>query len=310
MDVLHELTHSLLPLTLLVLLGAALMKGRFFTGDFRRQLDRLMYWVALPALIVLALVDAPAEIGEAGRMTVAFTLATLVTLGLAVGWAWRRRQPRAAVGVFVQAAFRGNLGFVGLPVIALVSGNDAGVLARAALMFAPIMVVYNVLGVVILVAAQHRFDRSLPAKMAWSLLTNPLLIACGVGWVFWWLRVDVTEPGRATLELLARTAAPLALISLGGGLVSYPVGRHLPRALTASVLKCGVCPLAAWFCCAALGLDGDARRSVMVFAACPTAVASYVLATQLKGDTALASACIVVSTVVSGVSLGAVLAWG
>ncbi len=220
------------------------------------------------------------------------------------------RRPRAEVGVFTQAAFRGNLGFVGLPVVALMAGGDSAVLARAALMFAPIMVVYNVGGVVVLVLAQHRVDKALPWKVGKSLLTNPLLIACGVGIALWWTRTEVADAGRTTLGLLAETAAPLALISLGGALVTYPVRARLPMATLGAGLKCGACPVAAWFLCEALGLSGENRQAVMIFAACPTAVASYVLTTQLKGDAALASACIVVSTVVSGVSLGVVLALG
>ena len=47
----------------------------------------------------------------------------------------------------------------------------------------------------------------------------------------------------------------------------------------------------------------------MVFAACPTAVASYVLTTQLKGDAGLAAATIVLSTLLSLASLAAVLAF-
>ena len=308
MAVLMEILNALLPLALLGALGAALLRLGFYDEAFRKRIDRLVYWVALPALIVGALAEAPPGVGEAGWMVVALVGATLATLVLSVVLTRVLRRPRGEFGVFTQAAFRGNLAFVGLPVIALATGGDAGLLARAAIMFAPTVLLYNVLGVVGLVVAQHRLDAQLPRKLAVSLASNPLLLACALGLLLWQTQVDVTQVGRTTLELLGQTAGPLALVSLGGALVSYPVGRHLPMASLATALKCGASPALAWWLCGLLGLSAENRLAVVVFAACPTAVASYVLATQLKGDAALASACIVVSTLVCGGALGVVLA--
>ena len=305
----REILGSLMPLALLVVLGALLFRFRRLSEEVRHGLDWLMYFVALPALIARALIHAPAEIGDAGRMTLAMTGATVGTMLLAGGLTAVLRRPRSEVGVLCQASFRGNLGFVGLPVVALVAGSESAVLARSALMFAPIMVVYNVLGVLCLVLAQHRVDAALPWKVTRSLLTNPLLVACGVGLVFWLTQRVPPVPVDTALELLSRTAAPVALLSLGGALVAYPVGRRLPMASVGAMLKCAACPALAGLLCVPLGLAGENRQAVLIFAACPTAVASYVLAKQLKGDVALASACIVVSTVVSGVSLGVVLAF-
>jgi predicted permease len=308
MDVAARIAESLLPLALLVGLGAALLKFGFVDQAFRRQLDRLVYWVALPALIVQLLAEAPAEVTGAGRMLLALVAATLGALLLAAAASRLLRRPRAEFGVLTQAAFRGNLAFVGLPVIILATGQDSGVVARAVLIFAPIVLLYNVLGVAGLVAAQHRFDAALPRKMAVSMLTNPLLLACGLGLILWWTRAPISQVGQTTLGLIGQTAAPLALISLGGALVNYPVGRHLPMALLAAGLKCVALPLLAWLACGVLGVTGGERQAVLIFAACPTAVASFVLATQLKGDPALASASIVVSTLAAGPALAVVLA--
>lgn len=299
-------------MALLVTLGAALLRFGFFDAAFRKGLDRLVYWVALPALIVRVLAEAPPPevVGSARGMVIALCGATLLMTGLAWGVAWAMRLPRASSGVFTQAAFRGNLAFVGLPVIALATGGDTLLLAKAALVFAPTVVLFNVLGVAGLVAAQQRLDWSLPGRMVVSLVTNPLLLACVLGLGLW--RSGATLPGVAstTLELLGKPAGPLALISLGGAVASYPVGRHVGVAGVAAGLKCAGVPALVWVLSGWLGLSEADRRVVLILAACPTAVASYVLATQLKGDPALAAATIVISTIASGASLGAVLALG
>lgn len=307
-----QIIDSLLPLALLVALGAGLLKFRFFDAAFRKGLDRLVYWVALPALIVRVLAEAPPTqvLGSAGAMVLTLAGATLVMAGLAWAIAKLIRRPDTEAGVFTQAAFRGNLAFVGLPVIALAVGADGqgqALLAKAALVFAPTVVLYNVMGVVVLIGAQNRVDASLPMKMLKSLLMNPLLIACAAGLVVW--HFDIALPGVAltTLDLVGKPAAPLALISLGGALVIYPVGKRFGTAALAAALKCGGTPAVAWLIAGGLGLTPDDRLVVLIFAACPTAVASYVLATQLKGDPALAAATIVLSTLLSAVSLGVVL---
>lgn len=308
----NQIFDSLLPLALLVALGAALLRLRFFDDAFRKGLDRLVYWVALPALIVRVLAEAPSNevLGSAGAMVVTLCSATVA---IAAGsWVVAKliRRPDAEAGVFTQAAFRGNLAFVGLPVITLAVGTgEAGsaILAKAALVFAPTVVLYNVLGVAALIAAQHRFDASLPVKMVKSLITNPLLLACVAGLLVWYFEIGLPAAALTTLDLVGKPAAPLALISLGGALVTYPVGKRLGTALLASALKCGATPLVAWLIAGWWGLPADDRLVVLIFAACPTAVASYVLATQLKGDPALAAATIVLSTLLSAVSLGVVL---
>jgi predicted permease len=313
MELVVEIVNSLLPLALLVAAGAALIGSGRLSQEFRLGLDWFVYWIALPALIVGALLPQEAS-GSGGvadgalkmiGVTCGGTVATAVVAAVVVKLL---RRPRTEVGVFVQAAFRGNLAFVGLPVISLSVGGDAATLTRAALVFAPVVVLYNVLGVVGLVASQHRIDRALPMKLTRSLVTNPLLLACGLGLLLWGVGTSPPRFAVTTLDLLGRTAGPLALISLGGALVTYPVGRHAGTATAAAVLKCFASPALTGGMAWLVGLPAVDLPIVLVFAACPTAVASYVLATQLKGDPALASASIVISTLLTGVSLAGVLA--
>ncbi len=305
---------SLVPLALLVALGAALLHFGLYDDTVRRALDRLAYWVCLPAMILHSLLEAPRDgLGDTGRMTVAMAMATLGGMAVAVLLAWAFRMKRNVAGVFAQAAMRGNLAFVGLPVISLVVNGDDPTMAKASVVLAPTMLLFNVVGVLVLVGAKHygHVDAKLgaTARMLWrSLVTNPLLIASTVGLTLWWVGVTIGQVPMTTLKLLAQPAAPLALLSLGGAMVVHPVHGRLGLAVGGAIIKCGVVPVIAYGCCTLLGIHGVDRQIVLVFAATPTAVASYVLATQLGGDEPLAAASIVVSTILSAVSLAAVLA--
>ncbi|MEM9419364.1 MAG: AEC family transporter [Planctomycetota bacterium] len=307
-----QIINSLLPLALLVALGAALLRLRFFDQAFRKGLDRLVYWVSLPALIVGVLAGAPEVdvLSTAGPMALSLCLATVAMAALTWGFAVMTRLPGPVKGVFSQAAFRGNLAFVGLPVITLALGpseQDPATLAKAALALAPTAALFNVLGVMVLIAAQHRLDLKLPARMAKSMATNPLLLACGLGLLIWAFGLKLPQASLTTLNLLGKPAAPLALISLGGALATYPVRQRLGVATLATIMKCAGMPVLAWLVANLLGVSKEDQLIVLIYAACPTAVSSYVLSTQLKGDAALSAATIVLSTLASAVALGVVI---
>jgi predicted permease len=68
-----------------------------------------------------------------------------------------------------------------------------------------------------------------------------------------------------------------------------------------------VAPLAGWALGRLAGLSGLEMSVILILLACPTAVATYVLADQLAGDTQLSAGVIVASTLLSFVSLFVVL---
>ncbi|MEM8782829.1 MAG: AEC family transporter [Planctomycetota bacterium] len=297
----------LLPIFLLVATGAALFKSGFLSPESRRGLERFVYWVALPCLLVVKLAEAPAIGGDALRMGGAVGAGTLGAALLAWAVAAFRGMPGPTAGTFVQAGCRGNLAFTALPVVALASNHDPETNAKAALILGPLVVLFNVISVIALVAPHQRVDFRLPARLAKSIVTNPLIVACALGWA--WPNLVGPLPGVAheTLTLLGRTAAPLALLCLGGALVAYRLGSQTRRAAASAVVKLVAAPALAGATAHLLGLRGDDLRTVLVFAAAPTAVASYVLTTQLKGDAPLAAATIALSTALSALSLAAAL---
>jgi len=237
----------------------------------------------------------------------------LVTFGamfIALAVALAMRLSRAEIGAFLQGSFRGNLAFVGLATVLMVAqtrGMSSETTGLAALALAPTVPLYNVLSVVCLLVTQQRFELASLRRLIRPLLTNPLIIACAVGivlaWSGWSLPVVITR----SLAMIGQTAGPLALLGLGAGLVTLPVRHAVGRATVASLIKVAVSPILAFGLCHLLGLGSESLLIATVFAACPTAVASYQLTVQLKGDGPLAAACVVISTVLSMFALAVVL---
>ena len=302
-----QVLEPLLPIFLLIAAGVALFKSGFQTQDFRRGLERFVYWIALPALLLVKLAEAPAIGGDALRMFLAVGIATCAAALAAFAFARLRGMPGPVAGTFVQAGCRGNIAFTGLPVVALASNYDAEINAKAALVLGPLVVLFNILSVVALVLPHQKPDLRLPLRLLKSVATNPLIVACIIGLAWSNLVGPLPSVVHETFSLVGRTAAPLALICLGGAMVAYRLGSQTKRASASAVIKLALTPAVAWLVAQPLGIEGSDLRTVLIFAAAPTAVASYVLTTQLKGDGPLAAATIVLSTALSIFSLAAAL---
>ena len=101
---------------------------------------------------------------------------------------------------------------------------------------------------------------------------------------------------------------PLALLCIGGSLEMTPLRGHYSSIAGTAILKILAFRVIGWLICLSLGLSPADTRVVLVFCACPTAVVAYTMATQMNGNEPLAAGAIAVSTVLSFVNLGIVLA--
>ena len=81
----------------------------------------------------------------------------------------------------------------------------------------------------------------------------------------------------------------------------------MARALASGVLKLALLPVLGLLCLYLFGVTGTAWSVSMLFFALPTSTAIYILSSQLRSDLDLASAVIVLSTLLSFVSMSLVL---
>lgn len=307
-----QILNTLAPVFLLIALGAALQKTAFVPPDFLKEANRVTYWLGLPALLFSQLASSFHQSDGAGLMLGVMLGATglLVLAGYLA--ARLLRVPGAAVGTFVQGGFRGNLAFVGLPIIySLPDSPLAGgmsVRTAAIVTVAPMMVFYNVAGVVVLLLSQHTLNwRMLWPFMRQLAVTPPLLATfAGMGFALmgWRLPVVVDQ----TFSALGQMALPLGLLGVGGSLVTVKLGVHWERPLGSALLKTVAAPLLGWLVGRLLGLDAPELKLVLILLACPTAIVSYTVALEMKGDEPIASGAIVLSVLLSLLSLAVILA--
>lgn len=301
--------NAVLPVFLLMVLGFFLFHIRLMTGEFSAHLNRLVYWIGLPSLLFREIATQTLDWGSVSNILLAFFLALSGTILIAYAISFFQKMDESTTGSFVQAAYRGNLGFIGLPIV-LYSATQATqerMQSLAALAMGPAAIAFNLIAVTVLLRHQPKTESKTPSLL-FSMLTNPLIISGFLGIAAATLKIKLPSFLDRSFDELSKMAVPAALLGLGASFASFGFeslnSRNLIRnTLVCAVLKGLISPLLGLLSAILLGLDALEARIAIVYLATPTAIASFVLAGQFGSNEKLAATSIIVSTFVSIVSL-------
>lgn len=284
---------GIVPVFMIIGLGVFARRMGWVDEPFVIQLNRVIYLLAIPALLVRLI--GRAELGESlsGPLVAACAAATLV-VGIVtwLGALWCGSVP-ARRGVLVQAAVRGNLAFIGFPII-LATGGE-GALRLAAVTAAVLIPFQNLVSIVALAAGRS----GRPATFVRLLLLNPVVLGvCGgvlwsvSGWSGWlWF--------NSFLDILSGLALPGALLAVGAQLQIEGLRADLRPAVVVAALKLGAVPALGWLALSLAEVDAGSLLVGVFLLAAPTAVVSAAIAQEMGGDAELARATIVASSLAS-----------
>ena len=308
---LYNIFSTIVPVFGLILLGLLLKQTRFIPEEFFKASNKLAFWVALPCLLFHKIAVAELELSQASKVLLVLFAATIVIVF--VSWATSKAmklQPKSAAA-FVHSSFRGNLAYIGLPVM-LYSLESDGIAnlpaaeALAVICLAPLVPFYNVVAILFLQSAGSGKRLSLLGLVVESL-KNPLLIACILGFVFSFFSIRISVPADRALALVSDIALPLTLLAIGASLSIKVIKASSTPAGVATFLKIVATPAVAFILVKLLGLNAVEARIALVYMAAPTAVATYVMTEQMNCDAPLTSSAVVLSTILSIISFSVVI---
>lgn len=289
---------ALAPVAALIALGWALRKGGLLGEAFWPSLDRLIYTLLLPAMLIQTLANtAPSEFPP-GRLMFAGCALLLGMSGLAIMLRWRRVLDHDNFPALLQGVIRINL-YVGLAAGEALYGRP-GLLALT-LVAAVTVPLDNVISVLALVRERGR-------HMSWSTvlayaLRNPIILSVAIGSALSFAQIRPPVVLSSVLALLAAAALPLAMISVGAALRFGFVARGWNVILLGAAGRLVAMPLFAIIAAAAWGLSGVERATLLLYAALPTGPAAYAVTRQLGGNAELMAAIIAVTTLLSALTL-------
>ena len=309
-----HIVNTLVPVFLIIAIGVALRRSNFLTSELVSGISKLTYWVALPCLLFYEVANAQYDFGMASKTFLVVVSGMAGCIVISFVTALLLRMPVSSIGTFVQGCYRGNLAYIGLPVLIYSFSNtdqaDADRFRTIAVLVLALMVpIYNILAVIFLLASQHRLDRHVSIKIFRQTITNPLFLSCIFGVVYSLFFKGLAFPIDRTFKAISAMALPLSLLTIGASLSEEKVGGYLKVSILASIIKLAVGPVIGLIMLKLLSLGAGQARVAMIFLACPTAVASYIMTDQLGGDRGLSAKIVVLTSILSVISLGLVVAF-
>ncbi|AOY87853.1 malate transporter [Marinobacter salinus] len=291
--------ETTLPVFAMVFVGLGLRRIGWIDSTFVNTASALVFKATLPTLVFLSIIRADLDTALNPALLAFFLSATLASFGLA--WLWARfTVAREDRGVYVQGAFRGNCGIVGLALAANLYG-DFG-LSAGGILLGLVIISYNALSVIVLIGYQPGHSASW-RKICHDIIRNPLILSVFIAIPFAWYEIQLPNWVMTSGDYFASLTLPLALLCIGATVSLSAIRSDSKTALSSSLMKMvflpGFCTAAAFL----FGFRGAELGLMFLFFASPTAAASFVMVKALGGNDRLAANIIAITTLLASITV-------
>ena len=309
--------NIVLPLALLLALGYLFKKQGLFTDTFIKAGNKLCFYVLLSCSLFKNLYDAVIE--EVPYKLIIFVVVSILAeYVIAIFFARAIADRKNQQGVIVQGTVRTNYAYLGIPLSTMMFTESLLIdQTRNEISMITIFVIplYNVLSVIALTYLNdHTARENLVKSTLKGISHNPCIISVflGIGVLLFRAAVpgasffirDQLSPVYKTLGYLATMSTPFSLLMVGAGLNFSHSLTNIRKLAGIVAVRNVVFPGLALLAATSLKMFGQPDFAVLVSVfASPTAVASAVMASEMKGDGELANEIVVYSTLFAMASL-------
>ncbi|MDA0222369.1 MAG: AEC family transporter [Rhodobacterales bacterium] len=291
-----------LPFFAILGLGYLAARRGFFSEQATAHLTKFVFYFALSAMLFrfAATLDM-AQVFDT-QAVFAYLTATLSVYLLATAVALWRKTGLEQAAIEAQCAAIGNVGFLGIPMLALLMGPQA--IGPVMIVLGTDLIVFGSLIVILISASRDgRMNLAVLGPIALGLVKNPMVMAMTLGLIWSSLSLPLPTPATEFLTLLGAAATPGALFAIGASLASKSAERK-SVALWLSTAKLALHPLAVTFAATQIFTVPPFTAAVMIAAAAmPTAGNVYILAQHYGIAPLRVSSTILISTAASVLTL-------
>jgi predicted permease len=293
-----EILLIVLPVFLVIGLGFSLKRTGLVNSEFIFNLNRLIYYIALPSLLFYKIATADFFVSFNGVLLAGLVVSVLAIFIISFGFGKLMRYRSSVQGAFCQGAFRGNLAYVGLAIVYNAYGEEGFAIAGILLGF--LVPLFNFLSVVALILPQQKDSYRIGTFfLIKQIVYNPLILASFAGILWSFLALPLPQVVDRAFGIVTGMSLPLALIAIGASFSFRKLRGDLAVAALSAILKIIISPIFAGGLLFLLGVRGQELAIGVLLAGTPTATAAYIMAQQLKSDAELSGAIIMLSTLCS-----------
>ena len=303
-----EIFLKTLPFFAVIGLGYWAGRTKFFSEEATAYLTKFVFYFALSAMIFRF--AATLELKEIldRDFVLAYLSATAAIYVLATLAARARGVSVAEAAVEAQCSVIGNVGFLGIPMLALLMGPAS--IGPLIIILAVDLIVFGSLIVILITGSQgDGFRLGVLKTVALGLVKNPMIVSMALGLTWSSFELPMPVPVDEFLTLLGAAATPGALFAIGASLAGKSAEK-LSVAVTISAFKLFVHPAAVAVSALCIWqVDPFAAKVMIAASALPVAGNIFIVAQHYRVAPQRASAAILVTTLLSVVTVAAAIAW-
>lgn len=303
-----EVLAVTIPIFLIIGIGYALVRWNIVPKSAIPGMGVYVIYCALPALLFKALATRdileilnPYYLG-------AFGIGSWVVLFLSFGVArWLRGKSMQAAAFQGLGGSMANSGFIGYALV--VQLFDASAVLGVALSMLVDLVLLVPTTIALAESAAHDGAQTRKALLAAlkKTLTNPLLIAIVLGILASLAQWQPPDPVMQCIEILAASAASVALFVIGGTLVGLSIRGQILDITQMSLFKLAVQPLAVALVVWLLPPFDPALQATAILLASMPMAGVFPLIGQPYGQEGICATTLVTATVLSFISINVVI---
>ena len=286
------------PIFLIMMLGVILKRKSIVDEKSLNVMNSLIFRLFMPTLLFFNIYNmgdlSTLSFDNLKLLAYAFS-SILIVLFLAWLIYIPKVKDKKKLSVLIQGVYRGNFVLFGLAIVDSIYGKEG--LATVSLLTIVVIPTFNVLAVIILEYYSGREISKL--KLLKQVFKNPLIIATLLGISFIVLKVNIPKPVYKTLSDISKIATPLAFIVLGAELQIGNMLKNIKYLISVNILRLIVNPLITIGVGKLIGFQGIELVALLSMSACPTAVASYTMAKEMKADGDLAGEIVATTSILS-----------
>jgi predicted permease len=287
----------------------------FYCGKVVKQPEAALAWmqffviyIALPCLFYRLIADKPLDQFTNWSFIAATTLSTFFAFGLsfAAGWRHTKSVPQSVMqGV---AGSYSNIGYMGPPLILAAFGQAASAPVVLIFVFDNVLL-FSLVPLLMSVAGLEKLSLSATIRrIIWRVVTHPFNVATALGMSASYLHLELPSALNQMVTWLSGAAAPCALFVLGVIVAMRPLRRIPGEVPTLVFIKLILHPLIVWVVLSAFGDFGQTwTYAALIMAALPPALNIFVISTQYNVGVERASACVLIGTLASILTLSGLL---
>jgi len=290
---------SISPIFLLIVSGC--LGKKYFLPDesFWKVVDKLVYYLFFPALLVLDISQAHfnnANIATAITATIGATLAMafLILLGQ---WFF------AVKNDLFTSIFQGGVRYNSYVFLALsqsLYGAEGTALSGVFVTY--MIILTNIISVLVMNHYGNGGKKTLAGTVL-ALTKNPLILGALLGLCINLSGISIPGAIQQLLAYFGHAATPLSLMSVGAGLtLRMQVSQSLATAY-AVTLKLLLMPVFTILLLKLQGVSGVSASIALLYSAAPCAGNAYILARQMGGDPEAMASIITWTTLLSSITI-------